>query len=128
MEKKNTVWIVENMWDCDDGPTVNIQVCATKEVAARTFAAIVADEVAFWRNDLGLPITDDMLKESNSYEYDYDTQKFTPCGENTYPEDFSITVERDLFDLSDLMSYRSTSITMYAQTVIEQDITTPAPR
>lgn len=119
MEKKNTVWIVENMWNSDDGPTVNIQVCATKEAAARVFAAMVADEVAFWRTDIGLPITDDMLKESNSYEYDYEAQTFTPCGEATYSEDLSITVERDLFSLSDLMSYRSTSIAIYAETVVE---------
>lgn len=119
MEHKNTVWIVENMWNSDDGPSVNFKVCATKEAADRTFAAMIADEVAFWRNDLGLPITDDMLKESNSYEYDYDAQKFTPCGENGYPEDFTVTVERDLFDLFDSMSYRNALIKLYAQTVIE---------
>lgn len=120
MEKKNTVWIVENMWNSDDGPTVNIQVCVTKEAAAKTFAAMVADEVEFWRNDLGLPITDDMLKESGYYSYDHDTNKFTLCDETCYYGDLEITIEDGFFRMYDSMECRSIQVTLYTQTIVEQ--------
>ena len=118
MENNKLVWVVENHWTSDEGNAVNIQVCATQEVAMRVFAETVADELEFWRNDLGLPITDEMLEQRGSFDYDYEKQIFTPS-QSQWGEDLSISCNETHFEIHDFISYRNAEISVYASKLIQ---------